>query len=145
MHYKHYILIFGHLKKNQNIGVDPLTARILRSMLGLRCNKTYRAMTNHDDGDDSGDKDRNEYWNDDDRAASGLGANGPIIYPITMPRSLLGLAEKDRKTMTIALRPWRPMYIRVWIYLPYKYPIHIILNMCHKLLYAKIGVLESCY
>ena len=82
-------------------------------MLGLCCNKTYGAMKHHKNRNYSGDNSRNEDGNDDNSAAYGLVANGSIIYPITMPRSLLGLAEKDRKTMTIALRPWRPMYIRV--------------------------------
>ena len=92
--------------------MDPLTAGILRSILGLCCNKIYGAMTNHDDRDDSTDNDRNEDLNDNDSAAYGLGANGPIIYPITMLWSLLCLVEEDQGTITTALRPWSPMYLR---------------------------------
>ena len=69
-------------------------------------------MTNHDDGGDIGDNNRNEYGKGDDSAAYGLGANGPIIYPITMLWSLLSLAEEDQGTMMTALHPRRPMYLR---------------------------------
>ena len=113
-------------------------------MLGLCCNKTYGEMKNHHVGDDSGDNDINEDGNDDDSAASGLGADGSIIYPITMLWSLLGLVEEYWGRITTALQPQCHMYLSDWIYLPYKYPINTILIMCHKLLYAKIGVLELC-
>ena len=56
-------------------------------MLGLCCNETYGTMTNHDGGDNNG----NEDINDDDNAASGLGYDGPIFDPITMPWSRLGI------------------------------------------------------
>ena len=78
-------------------------------MLGLCCNKTYGAMKHHKNRNYSRDNDRNEDGNDDDSAASGLVADGPIIYPITMPRSLLGLVEEDRGTITTELQPQCPL------------------------------------
>ena len=111
-------------------------------MLGLCYDKTYGAMTNHYNGDDEGDNNGNEDGNYDDNAASGSGSDGPIFGPIVMPLSRLGLAEEYRMTKTMAMRLRRQMYLRVGIYLPYKYPINAIVNMCHKLLYARIGVLD---
>ena len=111
-------------------------------MLGLCCNETYGVMTNHGDRYDDRDNDRNEDGNDEDNAASGSGSDGPIFDPIMTPRSRLGLAEENRATKMTALRPRRHMYLRVGIYVPYKYPINAILNMCDKLLYAKIGGLD---
>ena len=55
----------------------------------------------------------NRDGNDDNSAASVLGANGSIIYPITMLWSLLGLAEDDRGTMMTVMHPRRPMYLHV--------------------------------
>ena len=101
-------------------------------------------MTNHDNGDTDGDNDGNDDGKDDDNAASGSGSNGPIFDPIATSWSLLGLAEEDRATTTTALRPLRHMYLRVGIYLPYKYPIDDIVNMFNKLLYVQIGVLDLC-
>ena len=105
-------------------------------MLGLFCEKIYNAMTNHNDGDNN----RNEDKKYDGNAASGSGSDGPIFDPITTLRSGLGLAENDRSTMTTDLWSRCHVYLRVGIYLPHKYPINSIVNMCHKLLYAKIGV-----
>ena len=34
----------------------------------------------------------------------------------------------------------RTMYLRVEIYLPIKYPINAVVKVCHKPLYAKIGI-----
>ena len=82
-------------------------------MLGLCCKKTYGAMTNHHNANYSRDNSRNEDVNDDDSSAYGLGANGSIIYPITMLWSLLGLAEEDRGTMMTVMQPQFPMYLRV--------------------------------
>ena len=111
-------------------------------MIGLYCNKIYGSTTNHDYVDDDGDNGRNKDGNNDDNAASGLGSDGPIFDPIMTPRSLLGLAVEVKVTTT--LRPRSLMYLHVGIYLPYKHPINAILIMCHKLLYAKIGVLDLC-
>ena len=113
-------------------------------MLGLCCNETYITMKKHNNGDEDGDnhkkKDRNEKGNVASRSVSDF----PIFDPITMPWSCLGLAEEDRETMKTALRPWCHIYLRVGIYLPYKYPIYVMVNMRHKLLYAKTGVLDFC-
>ena len=56
-----------------------LTAVVLRSMFGLRCDETYGLMTNCNYGDDDG----NEDGNDDDNATSGLESDSPIFDPIT--------------------------------------------------------------
>ena len=88
-------------------------------MIGLCCNKTYGAMTNHDNGDDDGDNDGNEDGNNNDNAAHGSISDFPIFDLIVMPRSRLSLAEED--WATTALRSH--VYLRVGIYLPYKYPI----------------------
>ena len=87
-------------------------------MLGLCYDETYGAMTNHDDRDDDGDNDGNE----DNKASSRSGFDGLIFDPITTPRSRLGLAEEDQVTMTMDMRPRRPMYLRVGIYLPGRRP-----------------------
>ena len=54
-------------------------------MLGLFCNKTYGAMTNHNGRDDDGDNDGNKDKNDDNNAASRSGSDGPIFDPIATP------------------------------------------------------------
>ena len=117
-------------------------------MLGLWCKKTYGAMTNHDGGDDNGNNDGNnngnEDWNNEDNVAFGLGSDGPIFDLIFTPWSRLSLTEDDQATTTMALRTRHHMYLRVGIYLPYKYPINAIVNMCHKLLYTNIGILDLC-
>ena len=64
---------------------------------------------------------------DDDNAASGSGSNGPIFNPIVTPQSRLGLTEEGWLTTITALGTRRHMYLRVGIYLPYKYPINAIL------------------
>ena len=51
------------------------------------------------------------------------------------------LAEEDQVTMETAMRPRRTMYLRVGLYI---YPINTLLNMCHKLIYVRIGVLGLC-
>ena len=101
-------------------------------------------MTNHDDRDENGDNKKNENGDDDDNAASGLGSDGPIFNQIMTPCSCLDLAEEDRAIMTTA--PWlrRLLYLCVGLYLPYKYPINAMVNICHKLLYTKLGVLGLC-
>ena len=100
-------------------------------------------MTNHDVEDDDGDNDGNEDGDDNDNYASRSGSDGPIFNPIVTPLSRLGLAEEDQAKTTL-LRLWRHIYPRYGMYLPYKYPINAIVNMCNKLLYATIGVLELC-
>ena len=65
-----------------------LTALFLESMLVLRSDKTYSAMTNYDVGDNDGNKDNN--------AASGSGSYGPILALIIMPRSRGGGSENNR-------------------------------------------------
>ena len=72
-------------------------------------------MTNHDDGDESGEKNRNEDGDGNDNDAYGLGYDGLMFDPFTMLRSLLSIAEDDRGTMMMDLRPWPwcPMYLRV--------------------------------
>ena len=101
-------------------------------------------MTNHDVGDDDRDNGKNEDGNNGDNAASGSGSDGPIFDPIVINWSCLGIAEDDRDMTTMVLRPRNHMYLRIGIYLPYKYPINAMVNMCHKLLYAKIGILDLC-
>ena len=79
-------------------------------------------MTNHDEGDE-GNNDGNEDGNNNENAASRSGYYGPIFYPMETSQSCFGIAEEYRsKTkMTMALRPRRHIYLRVGIYLPYKY------------------------
>ena len=89
-------------------------------------------------------KNVNKDGNNDENAASGSGSDDPIFDPIAMSWYHLGITEEDQATIATALRPRHHMYLLVVIYLPYKYPIHAILNMFHKLLYAKIGVLYLC-
>ena len=92
-----------------------LTAGILQSMIGVCCDKTYGAMTNHYNEDDNGDNNGNEDENDDDNATFGSGSDGPIFDPIVMPRSCLGLAEEYRVTMATDLWLWFHMYLCVGI------------------------------
>ena len=101
-------------------------------------------MTNHENGDDDRDNNRKTDKNNDKNSASGSGSDGPIFYPIVTPRLGLGLAEEDRSTTMMVLRLWRHIYLSDRIYLPYKFPINSIVNMFHKLMYAKIGVLDLC-
>ena len=98
-------------------------------MLVLSCNETYGAMTNHDDGDDNRDNDRNKDRNYDENVASGL--------RITTSLSHLDLKEYWEIIMT-TMRPWRPIYLRIVIYISYKYSINAVINMCHKLMYGKL-------
>ena len=56
-----------------------LTAVVLKSIIGLCCDKTYGTMTNYDDKYDY----INEYQNNYDNAASGSGSDGPIFDQIT--------------------------------------------------------------
>ena len=63
-----------------------MISMFLRSTLGLFCNKTYGAMTNYDDGDEDGNKHRNDNKN----VASGSGSNVLIFDQITMPLSCGG-------------------------------------------------------
>ena len=113
-------------------------------MPGLCCNETYGAMTNNDDGDDNRDNNENEDGNNDSNAASGLESDYPIFHPITTPWSHLGIVEEDRVTTPTTMRLRHCMYLRFGIYLPHKYPIYAIVSMRHKLLYARIGVLDLC-
>ena len=111
-------------------------------MLGLCCEETYGETTNHNKVEEDVDNNRNEDGNDDNNAASGSESDGPIFDPIVRPRSCLGISEEDWATTTTSLQPQRHVYLRVRIYLPYKFPINEILVLCHTLLYAKIGVLD---
>ena len=45
-------------------------------MLGLCCDETYSAMTNHDEIDEGRDNNGNEYVNNNNNAASGSGSDG---------------------------------------------------------------------
>ena len=112
---------------------------ILQSMLGLYCDKKYGAMTKYEDRDEERDNDRNKYGNENDNnnSATRSVSYGPIFDPITTPWSRGG----DRAVTVTALRPRRTMYLRFGLYI---HPIKTILGMCHKLLYAKIGVLDLC-
>ena len=114
------------------------------SMIGLFCNKTYGAMKNHKHGDDNGDNDGNKDRNECDNAGSGSVSDSSIFDTIATTYSGLDLAEEDQAMATTALQLRCHMYLRVGIYLPYKYPVNSMVNMCHKLLYTKIGVLELC-
>ena len=97
-------------------------------------------MKNHEDGYDNGHNNRNEDEHDNNNLASGSGSDGQSFDLIATTWSRLGLVEEDQGTMTTALWLRRYMYLCAGIYLPYKYPINSLVNMCHKLLYAKIGV-----
>ena len=101
-------------------------------------------MKKHDDRDYDVDNYGNEDGNDDESATSGSGSNGPIFDPITTTWSHLSLSEEYLATTKTALRPRHTIYLHIGIYLPYKQPVNTIVNMCHKLLYTKIGVLELC-
>ena len=100
-------------------------------------NKYYNV---YDDVYDNGKEDRNYNNNADYGSVS----NGLIFDPITTPWSCLCIAEEDRATTKMMLRPRYPMYLHIGIYLTYRYPINSIVNMFHKLLYVKIGVLDLC-
>ena len=66
----------------------------------------------------------------------------PDKYPIDqylMPSRRLGVAEEDWDAMLMVLCHRCSMYLRGVLYI---YPIKTILNICYKLLYAKIGVLD---
>ena len=99
-------------------------------------------MTNHDNGDDNGYHSKNEDGNDYDNAASGSGSNDPNFDTIATPWSRLGLAEENWVTKTFVLRLKSHTYHNVGINLPYKHPINSIVNMYHKLIYAKIDILD---
>ena len=109
-------------------------------MLGLCCDKTYGAITNCDDGYDDRYNDGNEDGNNNGNADSGLGYDGMIFDLIVAPQKCLGLVEEDQETTKIEPRTWHHIYLRVGIYLPYKYYINIIVSMCNYLLYAKLAV-----
>ena len=113
-------------------------------MLGLCCEETYGPMTNHNNIDDNGYNDSNKDKHYNENSAYGSVSNGQIFNPVATPCSCLGLEEEDRVTNTTALQPWCLMYLRVGIYLPYKYHINAIVNICNKLLYAKISVFYLC-
>ena len=98
-------------------------------MLGLCCDKTYGAMMKYDDRYDNRDNDVNEDGNEDKNAADISGSDGPIFNLIATPRSRLIIAEEHRATTTTTLWPCLRMYLRVGIYLPYKYPINAIVYM----------------
>ena len=100
-------------------------------MLGILYKKTYGATTNYDAGYDGG----NEYVNDEKNAASRSGSDGMI------QSCHLGIMEEDQTTAAMALQTRHTIYIRVVLYI---YPIKTLLKMCHKLLYAKFGVLDWC-
>ena len=117
---------------------------MLQYMLGICFDKTYTAMKNPDGGYDNKDNDGNEDKNNDNNVASESGPGGLIFDPIATPWSRLCLIEEDRATIMIYLRPRRHIHLRVGIYLLSKCPTNSIVNMCHKLLYAKIGVLDLC-
>ena len=87
-------------------------------MIGLFCDKTYRAMTNYKDGDD----DVNENCN----AAYGSGSDGTIRSNGPIRSRRIGLAEEDWSTMTTVLRPRFTIYLCVALYI---YHINTILNM----------------
>ena len=96
-------------------------------------------MMKYDSRDDDGDNYGNEDRNDDDNAAAGSGSDGMIFDPKTTPWSRLVLTEEDWATAVMALQPRSTMYIRVRLYI---YPIKTMVKMCHKLLYAKIGIMD---
>ena len=56
-----------------------------------------------------------------------------------MPRSLLGLVEEDWETTATEMPPHINMYARVVLHI---YPTDAIVKMRHKLMYAKIGILD---
>ena len=95
-------------------------------------------MTNHYDGYGSRYNNKNEDEDDDDNAASGSGSDGSIFDPIATPLSRLGLVEEDQVMSPTAPWPWYHMYLRVGIYLCYKYPINAIVNMRHKFCIQKL-------
>ena len=107
-------------------------------MIGLCCNEKYGAITKYDDGDDDGDNDGKEDRNDDDNAAAGSGFPwSDLIFNNDASVSWRRIGRWG----AIALRTRRTMYLRAKLYI---YPINTIVNMCHKLLNAKIGVLGLC-
>ena len=101
-------------------------------------------MVNYDKRDGGGDEDKNKDSKNNGNDASVSGSDDPIFNPITTPRSWIGIAEEDWATTTMALQPRWTMYLRIGIYLPYKNPINAIVKMRHKLLYAKIEILDLC-
>ena len=110
-------------------------------MLGLWCDKTYGSISKYNGGDEDGDNDRNKDGNGNKNAVVGLGFIVLIFYPITTSCSCLGLAGEYRTTTFISLQPQRIMYLRIRLYIC---PIKTIVRMCHKLLYAEIGVVDLC-
>ena len=82
-----------------------------------------------------------KYGNNDNNTAVGSGSYGPIFDPITTPWSRLSIMEEDRTMTATVLWPWCTMYVHIGIYI---FHINIMVNMCHKLMYAKIGVLDLC-
>ena len=106
-------------------------------VLFLCCVKTYGAMKNPDDRDYDRDNDGKEDENNNGNAASRSGSNGPIFDLIALPRSYLGCADYYWTATKMSLRPQCHIYLRIGIYLSCKYPMNTIVNMCHKLMYAK--------
>ena len=82
-------------------------------MLGLCCDETYGAMTNYDDGDKDGNKDRN----DDGIAASVSGSNGLVFNLITMPQYRVGVSGDNGNSAAAAAHN---VSMSRNIYLPYK-------------------------
>ena len=111
-------------------------------MFGLCCNEKYGTITNHNNVYDDGDNDRNKDGNDDANSVSRSESDGLVFDLITTPCSYIGLADEYWATTATELRCRRHMNICVGIYITHKYPINTIVNVCQKLLYAEIGVLE---
>ena len=99
-------------------------------------------MTKYDDRDDDKDNDRNKDINDDENSAAGSGSDGPIFnlqsdYDTSaIPRSRGGLLGDNGN---VSAAPTHYVSTCWTIYLSLK---KTILNMYHKLLYAKIGILD---
>ena len=109
---------------------ETMTSVVLWSMIGIWCNETYGTMRKYNNGDDDGD--------DNNNAATGLGFYGPIFNPITTPRSYVGWLVNNGDKAVASVH-----YISTCctIYMPY----NILLNIFHKLLYDKFGVLDWCH
>ena len=87
----------------------------------------HTTMENYEDGDDDEDDDRKEDGNNDKNGASGSGYDGLIFNPITTPWSCGGGFFENGNNKEAVMN-----YICT------------LLNMYHKLLYAKFCLLDCC-
>ena len=101
-------------------------------------------MTKYDNRYNNRDNFGNKYRKYYDNAAARSGSDVTIFDPITTPWSHLGIVEEYRVTTPTTMQLRHCMYLRFGIYLPHKYPIYAIVSMRHKLMYARIGVLDLC-